>query len=42
MQSDHRRHDTSDKVWAILEPHLSGKRGDWGRISACNRSSGWL
>jgi transposase len=24
-------------VWFVLEPHLSGKKGDWGGIAADNR-----
>ena len=34
----HRRHDISDEAWAILEPHLPGKKGDWGGIAKDNRS----
>ncbi|HEY2811348.1 MAG TPA: IS5/IS1182 family transposase, partial [Rhabdochlamydiaceae bacterium] len=26
----HRRHDISDRVWNLLEPHLPGRRGIWG------------
>jgi transposase len=33
----HRRHDITDRVWSILEPHLPGKKGDWGGIAADNR-----
>ncbi len=29
----HRRHDISDRVWSLLEPHLPGRRGVW---------AGWL
>ncbi len=29
----HRRHDISDKVWGLLEPHLPGKEGMWGGIA---------
>ena len=25
----HRRHDISDRVWALLEPHLPGRSGIW-------------
>ncbi|SEQ46450.1 hypothetical protein SAMN05421510_105717 [Nitrosomonas ureae] len=30
MTQVHRRHDISDKVWALLEPHLPGREGSWG------------
>ncbi|MCL2022438.1 MAG: IS5/IS1182 family transposase, partial [Betaproteobacteria bacterium] len=30
MQQAHRRHDISDTVWQILEPHLLGRKGTWG------------
>ena len=33
----HRRHDISDRVWALLEPHLPGTKGGWGRIAKDNR-----
>ncbi len=33
----HRRHDISDKVWSLLEPHLPGRRGVWGGIAEDNR-----
>ena len=26
MQAAHRRHDMSDKVWELLEPHLPGEK----------------
>lgn len=29
----HRRHDISDRVWSLLEPHLPGRHGVW---------AGWL
>jgi transposase len=31
------RHDISDKVWALLEPHLPGQRGQWGGTAHDNR-----
>ena len=31
MTSSHRRHDISDRVWARLEPHLPGRKGELGR-----------
>ena len=33
----HRRHDISDRVWELLEPHLSGRKGSWGGIARDNR-----
>ena len=30
MSLVHRRHDISDKVWNLLEPHLPGREGVWG------------
>ncbi|TSJ87234.1 IS5 family transposase [Chitinimonas sp. BJB300] len=33
----HRRHDISDSHWLLLEPHLPGRRGDWGRGANNNR-----
>jgi hypothetical protein len=30
MTSAHHRHDTSDRVWSLLEPHLPGRAGRWG------------
>ena len=33
----HRRHDISDKVWSLLEPHLPGRAGDWGGNARDNR-----
>ena len=32
-----RRHDISDRVWALLEPHLLGQKGQWGRVARDNR-----
>jgi transposase len=34
---EHRRHDISDEKWAIIEPHLSGRPGQWGGIANDNR-----
>lgn len=34
MEAPYRRHDISGKAWALLEPHLAGQRGRWGRIAA--------
>ena len=33
----HRRHDISDNVWHLLEPHLPGRSGSWGGIARDNR-----
>jgi transposase len=37
MRADYHRHDISERVWAILKPHLPGERGKWGGIAADNR-----
>ena len=37
MENTHRRHDISDHEWNLLEPHLSGRRGQWGGIAKDNR-----
>ena len=33
----HRRHDISDRMWGLIEPHLPGRRGQWGGIAEDNR-----
>lgn len=33
----HRRHDISDNVWTLLEPHLPGRVGAWGGVARDNR-----
>ncbi len=33
----HRRHDISDRVWSLLEPHLPGRHGVWGGVTKDNR-----
>jgi transposase len=33
----HRRHDISDHVWSLLEPHLPGRKGSWGGLAKDNR-----
>ena len=38
MVSAHRRHDISDHVWSLLEPHLPGRQGVWGGIARDNRT----
>ncbi|QVL54835.1 MAG: IS5 family transposase [Simkaniaceae bacterium] len=35
--SAHRRHDITDKVWKLLEPHLPGRHGGWGSVARDNR-----
>ena len=37
MTQAHRRHDISDKTWALLEPHLPGRKGSWGGVAKDNR-----
>lgn len=37
MKEDYRRHDISDRAWKLLEPHLPGRRGAWGRVAKDNR-----
>ncbi|WP_234810980.1 transposase [Candidatus Williamhamiltonella defendens] len=37
MNLAHRRHDISDHVWSLLEPHLPGRKGSWGGIARDNR-----
>jgi transposase len=37
MTPSHRRHDISDHVWNLLEPHLPGRLGSWGGIAEDNR-----
>ena len=38
MQAVHRRHDISDRVWELLEPHLPGRKGTRGVTARDNRS----
>ncbi|WP_108651218.1 IS5 family transposase [Dongshaea marina] len=33
----HRRHDISDRVWSLIEPHILGRKGDWGKAGRDNR-----
>ena len=33
----YRRHDLSDETWALLEPHLPGRKGVWGGVAKDNR-----
>jgi len=37
MSEDQHRHDISDHHWALLEPHLPGRKGAWGRVAQDNR-----
>jgi transposase len=37
MQADYHRHDISDEIWELLEPHMTGKPGQWGGIAENNR-----
>ena len=37
MTGVYRRHDISDAVWALLEPHLPGRAGQWGGLAQDNR-----
>ena len=37
MEASYHRHDISENVWALLEPHLPGQRGQWGGIAQDNR-----
>ena len=37
MDASYHRHDISDEVWGLLEPHLPGQRGQWGGIAQDNR-----
>ena len=37
MEASYHRHDISDEVWTLLEPHLPGQRGQWGGIAQDNR-----
>jgi len=37
MTASHRRHDISDHIWFILEPHLPGRKGSRGGQAKDNR-----
>ena len=37
MSNEQQRHDISDAVWSLLEPHLPGQRGQWGGTAQDNR-----
>jgi transposase len=33
----YRRHDISDSIWKLIEPHLPGQKGQWGGLAKDNR-----
>ena len=37
MEQAHQRHNITDHVWFLLEPHLPGRQGSWGGIAKDNR-----
>ncbi len=37
ISDSHRRQDISERVWLLLEPHLPGRRGQWGGVAEDNR-----
>ncbi len=37
MEAAYHRHDISDHVWNLLEPHLPGRSGEWGGVAEDNR-----
>jgi transposase len=37
MKQARRRHDISDRTWALIEPHLMGRKGTWGGNARDNR-----
>ena len=37
MKKSYQRHDISDRVWELLEPHLPGRKGSWGGVAMDNR-----
>ena len=37
MKAAYHRHDISDRVWMLLEPHLPGRAGCWGGVAKDNR-----
>ena len=37
MEAAYHRHDINDRVWALLEPHLPGRKGTWGGNARDNR-----
>ena len=39
MKNEQQRHDISDAVWSLLEPHLPGQRGQWRVLDFTHRST---
>ncbi|MDR2017951.1 MAG: transposase [Syntrophobacterales bacterium] len=37
MSTELHRHDINDKSWALIEPYMLGKRGQWDGIAEDNR-----
>ena len=37
MAASYHRHDISNRVWKLLEPHLIGRKGTWGGNARDNR-----
>lgn len=37
MINAQRKHDISNEVWLLLEPHLPGQSGQWGGVAKNNR-----
>jgi transposase len=37
MSNTPHRHDLSDRQWALIEPHLPGRAGQWGGVAYNNR-----
>lgn len=38
MRNSRYCHDLTDNVWALLEPHLPGRSGQWGGVARDNRA----
>lgn len=38
MEAAYHRHDISDEAWALLEPHMLGRKGTWGGNARDNRT----
>ncbi len=36
-EAAYRRHDITDRVWEVVEPHLPGRKGCWGGVAKDNR-----
>ena len=37
MAEAYRRHEITDQVWELLQPHLPGREGTWGGVAKDNR-----